>query len=114
MPGAGLLRDRLRFERVNRVSDDGGGSSIDWRPIDGLAAIRGGFFPERSRERLEAGRLQSAVAGTLKVRSSDATRQVTAADRVIINDVPYDIHAITNPDRRGKYLEMTVERGTGQ
>lgn len=111
MPGAGQLRDRVRFERSGDIPDGGGGTVEGWESIEGLANVRGAFMPERSRERLEAGRLESAVAGTLKVRSSNASREVTAADRAIINGQPYAIRSVTNPDRHNKYLEMSVERG---
>lgn len=107
---AGELRDRIAFQRL-QAEADGGGGTLDPEWVD-LINCRGAFFPERSRERLEAGRLESAVAGTLKVRSSATTRGVTAADRALINGTVYAIRAITNPDRRNRYLEMTVERGT--
>lgn len=114
MAGAGNLRDRVTFVRFGSVDDGQGGYTDGWSAIAGLSDIRGAFRPERSRERLAAGRLESSVAGTLSIRSFEASRGVTAADRVIINADPYVIHAITNPDRRDRYLEMTVERGTGQ
>lgn len=106
----GQLRDRITFERFTQISDGAGGFIEDWTT---LFSCRGAFMPERSRERLEAGRLESAVAGTLKVRSSAALRDVTAGDRAMVNGEPYAIKAVTNPDRRGKYLDMTVERGAG-
>lgn len=105
---AGHLRDRVTFQRETRTADGAGGATIVWQ---NLVTVWGGFRPQRGREQLEAGRLESAVAGVLTVRSSPGTRDVTAADRVQIDDVPYQIRTITNPDRRGKTLELVVERG---
>ena len=108
---AGLLRRRVTFQRETIVSDGGGGGTASWSNIAGLASISAHFRPERSRERLEAGRIEAAVAGTLRMRSFVQSRSITTADRVIIDLVPYEIRAITNPDGMNIELEMTVERG---
>lgn len=114
MIGGGQLRDRVTFERATLVPDGGGGYESGWAAIAGLEAVRGYFAPQRGREAVEAGRLESAVAGTLKVRSSAAARGVSAADRVIINGETFAIFAIMNEDRHDRYLTMTVERGSAQ
>lgn len=105
---AGKLRKRLTFERIGEVPDGGGGSVVGWST---LTTVWGSFMPERGRERLEAGRLESAVAGVVRVRSSVTARTITESDRVQINSVAYQIRSITNPDQRNKFLEMTIERG---
>jgi SPP1 family predicted phage head-tail adaptor len=105
---AGRLNKRVAFQRAVKVADGGGGSTTTWETF---LTVWGGFFPERTRERLEAGRLESAVAGRLTVRSSDDTRALTTAHRVVIDGYAHQIHAIVNPDQRDKYLDLTVERG---
>lgn len=105
---AGRLRKRVRFEREMRNPDGAGGYLVAWREF---LVVWGGLQLERGRERLDAGRLAEAVGGVLSVRSSMASRSVTPSDRVIIDDVPWNIRSITNPDQRGVDLEMTVERG---
>lgn len=105
---AGALRKRVAFQRESSTADNGGGSATTWQTF---LTVWGGFTPERSRERIESGRIESAVAGRLTVRSSAQSRTVTTANRVLIDNVAYDIHAIINPDQRNKYLEMTVEMG---
>ena len=108
---AGFLRRRVTFQRETVVSDGGGGGTASWANIAGLVSISANFRPERSRERLEAGRIEAAVAGTLRIRSFVLSRTITAADRVLIDSVPYQIRAIINPDGQNIELEMTVERG---
>lgn len=108
---AGELRDRISIQRKTEQSDGAGGSEFVWAAITGLASIRGAFRPERGNERIDNGRLTSSVAGTLKIRSSSASRGIVASDRAIINGDAYAIHSVTNPDRRNKYIELTVERG---
>lgn len=105
---AGQLRDQVTFQRATRTADGAGGATLVWQNV---RTVWGGFRPQRGRETLEAGRLESAVAGVLTVRSSPDTRDITAADRVQIDGASYQIRTITNPDRRNKMLEMVVERG---
>lgn len=104
----GRLRKRVTFERSGRANDGGGGAAISWAPI---GTVWGGYKPESSAERLDAGRLQSDTIGTLTVRSSILTRGLTSADRVIIDDVPHQIRAVTNPDQKDAGLAIMVERG---
>lgn len=106
---AGPMRHRATFEREAAGTDDFGNVTQGaWSTLTECWAT---FQPERSRERIEAGRLESAVTGTLKIRSTAATRAITEADRVVFRSETYQIRAITNPDQRGRFLEMTVERG---
>lgn len=107
----GALRHRATFQRESAGTDDFG--NVTQGTWTTLAEVFAGFKPERSRERLEAGRLESAVAGTLTIRSTTTTRGITEADRVVFRGETYNIRGITNPDQRGRFLEMTVERGVG-
>lgn len=106
--GAGQLRKRLYFERSKRTDDGGGGAAITWLPA---WACWGSIAPERGREALAAGRLESSNAAIIRIRSSAAAREVDASYRVKDGDDVYDIRSIINPDQRGKYLEMTAEKG---
>lgn len=105
---AGQLKSRVQFESPVTTPDGGGGSSRSWG--DPLR-VWGQFKPERGAERVAAGRLESAVAGTLRVRSSSATRAIGPAHSVLIDGQRYQVRSVTNPDRRGRFLEMTVEGG---
>lgn len=105
---AGQLNKRVTFQTATETSDGGGGGSTSW---GGNVTVWGQFRPERGRERLEAGRLESAEAGVLTVRSSEATRAITSAYRVLIDSIPFNIRAVSNPDQRNKAIEMVVEKG---
>lgn len=107
---AGGLRARLAFERSTETADGAGGTVLVWGVI---YSCRGRFMPERGRERIEAGRTEAAMAGVLRIRSSIAARALSEADRVRIDDDLYQILSISNPDQRNKFLELSVERGTG-
>lgn len=108
--GAGDLRDRVTFQADGGTADTGGGYDLTWTDVSGCTNIPGKFVPERGRERLQSDRLQVALGGVLTVRSSSETRAITERHRVKVGTVPYNIRSISNPDRRGRFLEMTVER----
>ena len=61
---AGRLRDRVTFQREVSIPDGGGGSVTSWQTF---LTVWGGFAPERASERLEAGRIEAAVAGRLTI-----------------------------------------------
>jgi head-tail adaptor len=105
---AGRLRKRIRFEREVRNPDGAGGYSLAW--IEFLI-IWGGLQVERGRERVDGGRLAEAVGGAVTIRSSNAARSITPACRAVIDEEVWNIRSVTNPDQRGKYLELVVERG---
>lgn len=105
---AGRRRKRVTFQEAFETPDGGGGNATSWR---NTVTVWGGLREERGRERVEAGRLESAMAGTLTVLSSSDTRQIGAANRVLIDGIAYQIRSIGNPDQKNKELEMVVERG---
>ncbi len=103
------MRHRATFQRESAGTDDFGNvTQGTWTTLTECFAK---FAPERSSERIEAGRLEASVMGTLTVRSTATTRGITEADRVLFRSATYNIRAITNPDQRNRWLTMTVERG---
>jgi SPP1 family predicted phage head-tail adaptor len=108
MPGAGRLNKRVTFQREVRIPDGGGGADRVWSDY---FSCDGAYSPERGREKIEAGRLESSSAGILVVRSSSETRIVDEAYRVIIDGIAHQIRAIGNPDQHDRFLEFVVERG---
>lgn len=103
---AGLLNKRARFERLERVPSGAGGYSEQWVEH---ATVWAQFSPERGRERVQQGRIASAFAGVLRIRSSVTARAITQAHRVVLDGVTYNIRSIANPDQRGDMLEMVIE-----
>jgi len=104
-----MLRDPVQFQRLDTTSDTlGNVSAGTWA---NLWADKGQLLLERGREQLAAGRLQGSVMGVLVVRASTETRAITAADRVVIDSVNYNIRSNVPRDRRNGWLEMVVERG---
>lgn len=105
---AGRLNKRVRFERARRSADTAGGAERSWAH---LVTVWGGLQVERGRERVEAGRVESALAGTLTIRVSTAALEILTSDRAVIDGVPWNIRSIANEDQHRKYLTLVVERG---
>lgn len=105
---AGQLFDRIAFRSPVYDNDGQGGGSVVWTPE---FTVWGAFMPKRGREQLEAGRLESAVEGVVKVRSSSQSKTIKPDWICVIDGVDYNIRSITNPDRRNRFLELVVERG---
>jgi SPP1 family predicted phage head-tail adaptor len=111
---AGRLDRMVIFQAETQTSDGAGGYSLSWSTV--LTAWAE-FRPERGRERIEAGRLEAALGGVLRVRSSVASRAITEGNRVLIpptgeaaeDGETYQIRSISDPDRQ--FREMTVEKG---
>ena len=104
----GKLRERVVFEKEVQTPDGGGGYELSWAP---LKETRGQLMLERGRERVEAGRIESAVAGVLRVRWQPGLNELSADDRAVIDGVAYNIRSVTQPDRRNRALEIVLERG---
>ena len=67
------------------------------------------FSPERAREKIQQGRIASAQAGVLRVRSSTDTRLITDKHRVIVDGTTFNVRGHANPDQRNDMLEFVVE-----
>lgn len=104
----GRARKRARFEEKVRTPDGAGGNAVAWSEI---ATVWAWLAPERGRERLDGGRLESNVGAVLQVRSLSATRSVVPENRVVIDGVVWNVRSITNPDQHDRWLEMVIERG---
>ncbi|WP_310622479.1 phage head closure protein [Flexibacterium corallicola] len=108
MARIGLMRDRVTFQRRETVEDGGGGVSVIWETISRVSAH---YKPMRGSEKVEAGAISNRGLGILRVRALGAVLNLTVADRVLINTQIYNIRDIIQPDRRRRFLELTIERG---
>lgn len=110
MPGIGQLRDRARFHRLDVTTDAIGGRTSGFSAAHYLE-VWGALSVARGRDGQGGGRMQSEVDAVLTVRSTEASRAVATADKVVIDGVDYAIRSIANPDRRARWIEMQLRRG---
>ena len=109
---AGALNNSVAFKRMD-TTDDGHGNTSSGGWIEFLT-VSCRLRETRGRERVDGGALAAPMSGVLTVRSSTLTRAVTEANQAVIGSVEWNIRSIVNPDMRGKWLEMVVERGVAQ
>ena len=107
----GLARDFVTFEAFTEASDGIGGTTRTWVAVEPLR-ISANVKTQRGKETIENGAIQNPQAIVLKVRSSSVTRTITEAHRALINGQYYNIRSIENPDRRSRFIEMVLEKGT--
>ena len=115
---AARLRDRCYFESIGTVPDGGGGFDEGWNTeFDRKGALAfaklGGQL-----EKIADGQIDSLSRGTLTIRSDSDTRRITTEWRVWTDGEPDDagatvwnIRAVDQPDRKKRWLRLTVERG---
>lgn len=104
---AGRLNKRATFRRLTVTDDGGGGGDETWVDLEPVWAAR---MPERGAERFERGRDEATAGSVLRVRYSAVTAGITEADRVLVDNIEYNIRFTDNPDQRKKFIEMTIER----
>jgi SPP1 family predicted phage head-tail adaptor len=105
---AGRLRNRCEFQRPVVETSPTGNQRKGW---ESFMKVWGDLLPQRGREQIEAGRLESQVPGTLQIRFSSVAAQIDASYRVTIGGEPYQIRSVMDPDMRRRIIEMVVERG---
>lgn len=114
MLGAGQRSHRVRFERRALGQKSASGNLLQaWAALFPRWA---GFRPQFGGERLEQGRMDSTMRGTLTVLACPDTRGLTAADRVVFLAGPYReticiIRSIL-PTPDASEIEMTIETST--
>lgn len=81
IPSAGELRDRLRFERRQKVADGYGNSDGLWLPM--FAPRRGKLAPTRGGDQVIAARAQGVSSWDLWIRWDVEAATVAPGDRVV-------------------------------
>lgn len=108
MARAGLMRDRVTFQRMAATTDDFGNTTGSWS--DHLT--RSGHLIERmGKESVEGGALSDVSTATLRVRKDALTGALTAADRVVTRGSTWAIRSIIQVDNKGQTLELLIEKG---
>lgn len=104
--GAGALDRRVRFERNEGTENALGETVFDW---GALHTVWGELVPVGDAERWEAGQVTARRMARVRVRWSDASAGVTAADRLVIDSEAWAINGIKELGRR-RWIEFTVQR----
>lgn len=107
---AGALRDRAEFQRqATGAIDQYGNVAGAWQE---LVTVWADLRETKGKESVEAGRLESTVTATLRVRSSSDTRAITPADRVVVRGGTWAIRSgPIQLDAKNTTLEFVIEKG---
>jgi SPP1 family predicted phage head-tail adaptor len=105
---AGKLRDQVTFQRPG-VGDDGYGNvTAPW--VDDVT-VWADMLEQLGRERIAAGRVESARMATIRVRQSPETELATPAWRILARGEAWNIRSIARVGREREILEMLCEAG---
>lgn len=108
MARAGLMRDRVTFQRMAATTDDFGNTTGSWS--DHLT--RSAHLIERiGKESIEGGAMADVSSATLRVRKDALTAALSAADRVVARGQTWAIRSIVQVDNKGQTLEFLIEKG---
>lgn len=111
MPGAGDLRDRLRFEKRTATADEYG------NPVTGEFASQFSravqIKPLKGGEEVIASRLQGTQPVVIIARYDSMTRLITPEWRAVDagDGTVYAIRTAADMDRRHQWIEMMAEAG---
>lgn len=106
---AGLLDQRVRFERRGTIADVDG--NVVAGPWSTLFTVWGSIRIEAGRELVAQGRLSSPTGAVIRIRRSSQSVQITSDDRAVVNGEVYAIHSIRDADARREMLDLVVESG---
>lgn len=109
MVKAGLMRDRVVFQRLSEgAADDYGNVYSGWSD---LATRSADLREQKGRERITGGALQDKALATLRVRSDSTTSTITAADRVVARGITWAIKDVMQVDAKDTLMEFVLEKG---
>lgn len=105
---AGRLNERVTFQRAV-VGDDGYGNAItSWTDhLTVWADVR----ETLGKERVDAGRIEASATATVRIRSSAASRGLTAADRMVARGATWNIRSVVPVGNDRAMLDLLCERG---
>ena len=108
MARAGLMRDRVTFQRMAATTDDFGNTTGNF--ADHLT--RSAHIVERTgKESVELGAMSDVSSATLRIRKDALTSALTAADRVVARGTTWAIRSIIQVDNKGQTLELLIQKG---
>jgi len=110
--GAGLMRDKLHFQR-REIVDDGYGNEVsgDFATVFTAPAE---LIPLKGSEPVIAARLTGVQPYILRIRSSIASRAMDTSWRAIDARNPariFNITAIVDPSNKNAWLEIMATQG---
>ena len=109
MVRAGLLRERVVFQRLSEGTVDAYGNVYTgWTA---LASRSADLLEQKGKEKISGGVLEDNNLATMRVRSDSTTATITAADRVIARGITWAIKNVIQIDAKDTMFEFVLEKG---
>ena len=102
VPSIGELRHRVRLEAPGSTPDGAGGVATTWQLV---AVVHAALRPVTGSERLLADGIEPRITGEIWLRYRDG---VLPQMRFVVAERVFDIHAVIDPDERGRWLRCLV------
>ena len=99
----GALRTRLTLQAPADVADDTGAFTRSWTSV---AALWGRVVARDGRQQFEADAVEVAITHLVTIRSRP---DVVNGTRFLVGDRTLVVHAVTDPDGRGRHLLCRCE-----
>ena len=112
MVKAGLMRDRVAFQRLDEEAVDNFGNV--YRGWVDLANRSADLRERRGRDRITGGVLSDVGTATMRVRYDSTTKTITTADRVFARGITWAIKDVLQLDSRATVIEFVIEKGVAQ
>lgn len=103
---AGLLRKRITLQRSTSTQDTFGADVVTWADVGGRWA---------SVEPLAGREFEDGQQNISRIETRFVTRYttgITSKNRIVFNNVNYDIESIINVDQRDREMEILCSRVT--
>jgi len=109
MANAGLLRERVTFQRLNEGAADAYGNVYTgWADV----GTRSADLRERTgKEAIQGGALSDVSMATMRCRSDSLTASITSADRVVARGYTWAVKNAIQVDAKDTMVEFLLERG---
>lgn len=102
---AGSLDRRITIQRAAETRGTDGSPTLTW--ADYMASEPAAFKPDSGSEGEQGDQLQAVIRGTFTIRSSNASKAITQADRILFDSKTWNIDTL-NPYGRKERIEITA------
>lgn len=107
---AGQLDRRAAFHRRAVLAVPVAGNQRGGFEMMPFLTVWANFRQTPGRERVTAGLAEDPIGGTLRIRDSNAAREITAADRLIMSGISFAILSVGLPEKSQGYIELAIQR----
>lgn len=107
----GKMDQQVTLQRLTRTPDGAGGTTEAWGNLASNPNVWANVTAKAGREGMTEGRVTATFTVLFTIYNR---RDLDPRDRIIWQDVPYNIRGIRDEGGRAKWLTIEAERGVAQ